>query len=83
MSKLRKPLLYIFSYFCVLLISIYVFYAFDGDFSVEFFGFPTAWSFWFYFLYIVLPLSVLARFIYSVAVKRKHAPQYFSSILFV
>ena len=83
MAQIRKALLFFAIYLCILFLSIGIFYAVDGSFSVEFFGFPTAWTLWFYFLYLALPLGVLIRLVFQLIIRRKSLAQSFVSIVFL
>lgn len=83
MHKMRKALLFFTTYLFVLFLSIGIFYASNGSFSVDFFGFPTAWALWFYFLYAGLPLGILIRLVFQLSIRKKTLAQSFVSIAFL
>lgn len=83
MIPIYKSLFRFFIYFSVLLFSIAVFYALDGRFETDFFSFPTLWSDWFYFLYVVIPFIVLVRLIYRRVIKKIPYSESLNSVVFI
>lgn len=83
MDQIRKAFLYFTIYLCILFLSIGFFYIIDGNLSTDFFSFPTIWALWFYFLYIALPLGVLIRLVYHLAIRKKPLTQSLVSVFFL
>ena len=83
MEQIRKAFLLFTIYLCILVLSIGFYYAIDGNLSTEFFGFPTIWALWFYFWYIALPLGILIRLVYHLAIRKKSLTQSLVSVFFL
>lgn len=83
MKPTHNSLLRLAIYLSVLLISIAGFYGLDGSFETDIISFPTLWTDWFYFLYIVVPLFILVRLIYRIVIKKEPYTQSLNSIVFL
>ena len=83
MTPLYKSLRRFFIYLAVLLLSITVFYAVDGRFETDFISFPTLWTSWFYFLYVIFPFIVLIRLLYRVLIKKTPYTESLNSVVFI
>ena len=83
MISIYKSLRRFYIYLGVLLFSIAAFYVFDGSFETDMISFPTLWTGWFYFLYVVIPFSILVRLFYRVLIKRIPYTQSLHSLVFI
>lgn len=83
MIPVYKSLRRFYIYLGVLLFSIAVFYAFDGNFETDLISFPTLWTGWFYLLYVVIPFFVLVRLLYRVLIKKIPYTQSLHSLVFI
>lgn len=83
MIPIYKSLRRFYLYLGVLLFSIASFYAFDGKFETDLISFPTLWTDWFYFLYIVIPLFILVRLLYRGLIKKIPYTQSLHSLVFI
>ena len=83
MNLLHKSLRLFYIYLGILLFSISVFYAVDGKFETDIISFPTLWTDWFYFLYVVLPFFIFVRLIYRVWIKKIPYTQSLNSVVFI
>ena len=81
--QLRKFAEYLILYLGIFALSVYCFFAFRGSLTTVFFGFPSYWALWFFFLYAALPLSVFIRLIYRLARKKSTFKQSRVSFFFV
>ena len=83
MNKMREAVLYLILYIGIFVLSVGCFYAFHGSLRTELFSFPSNWGFWFFFMYIALPIGILIRLLYKLVTRKKSFKQSLVSIVFL